>query len=176
MVGILPASVPPPPGRETLHSGPEAVLLPDASAFDLLITWLSLGLSRERERLQGREEGTIITSAVVLAARLKPLWFEFGKKRKRGTFLGRFLVFIMNSNMISWVRGQGDEVKSKLIKHVSTCYIKKTTFPHFAHIPILGGDDASDFPKKAANLSPIHITFSGNPCLFIVRLLAQRST
>ncbi len=27
-------------------------------------------------RLQGREEGTIITSAVVLAARLKPLWFE----------------------------------------------------------------------------------------------------
>ncbi|KAK5876518.1 hypothetical protein CesoFtcFv8_025863 [Champsocephalus esox] len=53
--------------------GPEAMLHPDTPAFDLLITWFSLGLSRDRERLQGRG-GAIITSAVVLVARSKPLW------------------------------------------------------------------------------------------------------
>lgn len=40
--------------------GPEAVLLPGApppSAFDLLITWLSISLSKESKRLQGREWG-----------------------------------------------------------------------------------------------------------------------
>lgn len=73
MVGIPLATVRPQP------EGPEALLLPDTNpppSFDLLITWLS----RERVRLQGREERTIITPAVVLAARLKPLWLESDRK------------------------------------------------------------------------------------------------
>lgn len=78
--GIFSASVWPQPGRETLCSRARGTTPPGHPAFDLLITWLSLGLSRKRKRLQGWEGGgTIITSAVVLTVTLKPLWFEIGK-------------------------------------------------------------------------------------------------